>query len=422
LKPDAVRVVRNLAWLGGGEVVLKGALFAAGVLVARALGPAAMGNFTVGYGASVVLMLVLNAGQIEVVIREVAQRPPEAVALYGAARGWQRRVALVALPLALGAALLVKQPALRWTLVAFLPYAWLRSSLVTAGAAFKGLDRMDVEVGGRAAELVMALVLLVPLALAKAPVWTTGIAFAIGAAVGVAVIKVRFPSLPDAGGASVTREFLAREGLAFLGLAITTQVLMRADTFLLASFGVAADQIGRYGVASAPVWGLLGLAQLLSLAIYPTMARAAAGGALRVHRVLMLGGAGVALGVALAFGLECVRSPLVRLVFGPAYGPAVPLLAVLAWALPPACGAMLLGAAIASCGRQGWSLYLRVLLVVFAVGGNVVAIPRWGLMGAAVVAVGVSGTTFLGAATIAALAVVYPPRAERAVFAEPGWE
>jgi O-antigen/teichoic acid export membrane protein len=422
MRASTARVARNLAWLAGGEVVLKGALFGAGVLVARGLGPAAMGDFTVAYGAAVVLMLMLNAGQIEVVIREVAKRPSAAVALYHAARAWQRSLALAAVPLAACAALLVRQPSLRWTLLAFLPYAWLRSWLVTGGAAFKGLDRMDVEVSGRGAELVTALLLLAPLALTTAPVWTTGLAFSLGAAAGVALIQLRFSSLPESGAAGVTPGFLAREGLAFLGLALTSQVTMRADTFLLASFGVAREEIGRYGVASAPVWGLLGLAQLLSVAVYPTMARAAGRGELRVGRVMALGGGGAALGVVLAVGLECVRFPLIRLVFGPAYLPAVPLLAVLAWALPGACTGMLLGAAVAACGRQAWGLWLRVAWVVLAVAANLLAIPRWGLMGAAGVAVIVSSTGLVGSLVIAALAVRYPPRAERAVFAEPGWE
>ncbi|HYB22291.1 MAG TPA: hypothetical protein VED41_00740, partial [Solirubrobacteraceae bacterium] len=163
MRQVTARVARNLAWLTGGEVVLKGALFGAGVLVARGLGPAAMGDFTVAYGAALALMLLFAAGQVEVIIREVARRPDTSGSLYRAARSWQRRIALVAAPLAAAGTLLVRQPSLRWTLAAFLPYAWLRCWLITGGAVFKGLDRMDVEVGGRGAEVVLAVVLLAPL-------------------------------------------------------------------------------------------------------------------------------------------------------------------------------------------------------------------------------------------------------------------
>ena len=421
MRPAATLVVRNVAWLAVGEVVLKGALFIAGVLVARGLGPAAMGDFTVGYGAALVLMLFLNAGQVEVLIRETAKRPSAVRELHHEARRWQAAVALAAVPLAAGAALLVRQPSLRWTLLAFIPYAWLRCWLITLGAAFKGLDRMEVEVGGRAAELVVALVLLVPLAWLGAPVWTTGVAFSIGAGAGVAVMALQFRRLPGGERERVARGFLAREGLSFVGLAMAAQVMFRSDTFLLAAFGVARADIGRYGVASAPVWGLFALAQLISLALYPTLARAAASGSLRLSRVFALAAVGAGLGLALAAGLQIVRSPLVRLVFGPDYLPAVPLLGLLSWALPGACTGMLLGGAIAACGRQAWSLTLRVVQVALAVAGNIIAIPRWGAAGAAAVAVAMNSLSLAGAVGVAALAVTRPPRTGRAVFSEPEW-
>src|SRR5271157_2972532 len=100
MRASTARVARNLAWLTGGEVVLKGALFGAGVLVARGLGPAAMGDFTIAYGAALALMLLFAAGQVEVIIREVAKRPAASGALYQAARAWQGRIALAAVPLA----------------------------------------------------------------------------------------------------------------------------------------------------------------------------------------------------------------------------------------------------------------------------------------------------------------------------------
>ena len=422
MKPVASLVARNLAWLSAGEVVLKGALFGAGVLVARGLGPAAMGDFTVSYGAALALTLLLAAGQIEVIIREVARRPAATGALYRAARAWQGRIALVALPLAAVGALLVRVPSLRWTLAAFVPYAWLRCRLITGGAVFKGLDRMEVEVSGRGAEVLLALVLLVPLALLGAPVWATGLAFTVGAGAGVMVIGAQLRRLGDARAGEIPASVLGREGLGFFGLALTSQVLTRVDTFLLASLGIAREAIGRYGVASAPVWGSLALAQLLALAIYPTLARAAGRGTLRWPRVIALGGSGVALGLVIATALVLVRGPLVRLVFGSAYLDAAPLLGVLAWALPGSCAGMMVGAVLASCGRQGWGLISRVVVLLAAVVGNLVAIPRWGPMGAAAVAVAVSYVGMLSAIGLAALAAAHPRNLAGSALVETAWE
>jgi O-antigen/teichoic acid export membrane protein len=396
---------------------MKAALFAVGVLVARGLGPAAMGAFTVSYGAAIVFMLLLAAGQAEVLMREVARRPDEARGLGGLARQWQNRVARFAVPAAAVGALLVPEGSLRWALLAFIPYAWLRRSLVTVGAAFKGLDRMDVEVAGRGLELAVAALLLVPLAFFRGPVWATGLAFTAGGAAGVVLVSARFRRLPHGRGPGVTRAYLAREGLSFVGLSMSSQVLMRLDTFLLAALGVAQAGIGKYGVAGAPVWGLLGVGQLVAVSLYPTLARAVGRASLSRSRVVALGAGGMVLGGTLALVLVLVREPLVRLVFGAQYLEAVPLMAILAWTLPASCAAMLLGATVAASGRQAWSLIQSGCLIVILATCDLVVIPRWGLAGCALVSVGVHALGLLGTVGISLLAVRHPRVQEGLVFA-----
>jgi O-antigen/teichoic acid export membrane protein len=321
-------VARNLSWLAAGEIAVKAGLFIAGVVVARRLGAAAMGAFTVAYGASLVLMLALAAGQVEVLIREVARAPGNARVLGREAAAWQRRVALVALPLALGAYLLVPSTPLRWTLIAFLPYAFLRARLITVGGVFKGLDRMDVEALGRALEVAVALALLLGASRVLASAWSTGAAFSVGALAGLALVTGRLRALVGEGDVSRPRAWLRREGAAFVALGLVSQLLLRLDTFVLAVVGMPEAAIGQYGVASAPVWGLLGVALLLAAAVYPTVSRAAGAGTLGVARVIGLGAIGAGVGALLGGVLFALREPFVRLVFGTSYDAAVPLLGV----------------------------------------------------------------------------------------------
>jgi O-antigen/teichoic acid export membrane protein len=401
-------VARNLSWLVAGEVAVKAGLFVAGVVVARGLGAAAMGAFTVAYGAALVLMLGVAAGQVEVVIREAARTPGAARALAQEAAAWQRRVALIALPVAVGAALLVPTALLRWTLVAFVPYAFLRARLITVGGVFKGLDRMEVEALGRTVEVAVALVLLLVAARVGAAAWSTGVTFSLGAFTGLALVAARLRALAGGGQAPHARAWLAREGAAFLALGLASQLLLRLDTFVLAGLGTAEADIGQYAVASAPVWGLLGIALLLAAAIYPTLSRAADGRGLRGARVLGLGLGGAALGAALGGALFALREPLVRLVFGPSYGVAVPLLGVLAWALPGAFGATLLGVAVAACGRQAWALAWQVAALLLAGAAYLVVIPRHGLPGCALVTVAVHGASLVAMLAIAVAAARLP--------------
>jgi O-antigen/teichoic acid export membrane protein len=422
LKQVAATVARNVGWLAAGEVFLKGGLFAAGVAVARGLGPAAMGAFTVAYGAALVLTLFLAAGQPEVLIRETARSPETARLLNHISSVWRRHLAVVVLPVAAVGATLVTDRVLRWALLAFIPYAWLRSSLISVGASFKGLDRMEVEVSGRAVELGVALLLLVFLAWLAAPVWTTGVAFSVGAAAGLAVVVRQLRKLPRAASTPVTRAFLAREGTVFLFLSLSVQVLLRTDTFMLAGFGVAKEEIGRYGVAGALVWGLLGVAQLFAVAMYPTVSKAVGGGVLRFRRVLAIALGGALGGALLAACLTALRGPLVRIVFGPQYAASERLVGVLVWALPSACVAMMLGVVVAACGRQIWALVNQALLLAASASGNLVAIPRWGTAGCAAVAVAVWGAAMVGSVAVVVFAVRSPRRIERGVVPGTEWE
>lgn len=385
--PAVVR--RNVAWLAGGEVVLKGGLLLAGIVIARGGGPAAMGVFTVAFGAALVAAQVLAVGQPEVVIREVARRAAEAVRpLVRSAQQVQRRAAPWAVPLLVaGAALLAwRSPELRWAMLAFVPYAVLRARLVVVTAAFKGRDRMEVEVGARGLELAIALALLGAATLLGMPVWAPGAAFSLGALAGVATVS-RLLRREGGGGIAPGQEVLRREGLPFLGLAVATQLLIRADSLVQASLGVPAESVGQYGVAHAAVWSLVAGSQLLAVAAYPSVSRASAEGRLQPGHAIALAAAGGLVGTLLAALLFALRRPLVLGVFGQAYGEAAELVGVLVWLLPGASVAMLMGVILAATRRQAWSLASQAALVVAVVAGNLLAVPRWGVAGSAGVAV-----------------------------------
>ncbi len=384
------RVVRrNLAWLAGGEVALKGGLLLAGIVVARGGGPAAMGVFTVAFGAALIAAQLLAAGQPEVVIREVARRGPEVMrSLVMTARRVQRRALRWAVPgLVAGGALLAwRSPELRWALLAFAPYAALRARLVVMTAAFKGRDRMEVEVAARGLELLVALALLAAAVGLGLPAWSPGVAMSLGAVAAVTSVD-RLLRREEGTAASPGEDVLRREGLPFLGLTVATQLLIRADSLVQASLGVPSTSVGQYGVAHAAVWSLVAASQMLALAVYPSVSRACGDGRLRPRHAMALAVVGGAMGALLAALLSVLRQPLVLGVFGPAYGEAVELVGVLGWLLPGASAAMVMGVILAATRRQAWSLVSQGGLVATVLAGNLWAVPRWGVAGSAGVAV-----------------------------------
>jgi len=379
------KVLRNAAWLGLGEVGVKGGLFMAAILVARGAGPSGVGTFSIAYSAALISLLILAIGQQEVLIREVARSPERARRLVEGSESIQLRLGRWIVPAAAVGAFFVGEASLRFTLLAFLPYAALRTATVTRGAAFKGIDRMDVEVRARWLEITIALAILTVGALLAWPVWSTGAAFSLGAAAALVWIRGRGRALRADGGAADPAELL-REGLPFAGLAVASQLLANADRFLLAFLDVSRTEIGYWGIAGTVVWALVALPQLGAVAMYPSISRLAEkGGSPRwVGLAASLGGA--AAGLVAAGAVRWLGDPLIRLAFGEAFVPAVPLLHRLALALPGAFAMMLVGAVFAA-----WRLQRRVLWILggamlFSVGLNLAWIPRLGVVAPATVA------------------------------------
>jgi len=408
------RVAQNAVWLAIGEVAVKGALFLAAIIVARSTGPEGMGVFSIAFAAAILAVMVLAAGQQEVVIREVAATPGRAGTLLDAARNVQNRLGRWVLPALVVGALLIRKQDLRLALLAFIPYALLRTLLVTHGAAFKGLDRMDMEVRARGLEVMIVLPGLAAVGWAGLPVWTTGVVFSVGAGAALIWLSIRSHNLDrpaletnqeeHSSGTPVWRYF-RHEGLPFLALAVASQLLARADTFLLVAFKVSTQEIGFYGAAGTPVWGIVALPILLAVALYPTLSRQAAAGRSPLPAVgiaIIFGGI---MGSALAVAINAWREPLVLLAFGSDFTPTVALLSRLLWVLPAKFIMTFLGLILAAWHRQHLALVAVGAVLVLSIGLNLIWIPTMGALGSANAAVAAHAA---GVLILVAIAVTTP--------------
>ena len=401
------RVARNAVWLGAGEAFVKGGLLVATVLIARGAGPVGVGLFSVAYSAAMVGVLVLALGQQEVLIREVARAPDSARPLLKLSYSLQVRFGPWIAAAAVVGALLVGDTGLRFALLAFAPYAVLRTATVTAGAAFKGLDRMDVEVRARALEVAIAVMIIAAGTVGSWPAWTAGAAFSTGSAVGLLWLVRRLPELGNTG-APLGAVIFLHQGLPFMALAVVSLLLAQADRFVLTALGVATAEIGQWGAAGTIVWALMALPQLAALAMYPSISRMAERGSLP-HRPGLLASLGGGLsGLAVALALRAFAGPLVNLTFGPEFAEAVPLLQRLAWALPGAFALMLMGAVFAGWRRQTVSLGVMVGALATSVVLNLLWIPTRGVEAPALVA-----PLVFSAAALAATAMVLVVRPGR---------
>ena len=383
-------IARNVFWLATGEAVVKGSILVVSALVGRLIGPAGLGELTVSWGAMLMAVTIMAGGQVEVLVRATATKPDIARQhLVDSLRVFSR-LAVITTTIAVAAAILVERPGMQACLVAFIPYAVLRARVIVSAAPHKGLDRMGVETAARSLESVIAVPLLALLAMTVGQAWVAGLAFAAGALVANFWIVRQHRHFPRAAEPpSRPEQPVWREGMVFLALALTFQLLLRSDTLLLALLGIPSDRIGQYGVASMWVWGVLAGPQLLAMAIYPTFSRMAhdrKGAAVATWTAVGLGGG---CGLLLAGALWGLAEPLVTHLYGTGFQEASGLLATLSWALPGAGAAMCLGTVLAAWQRQRWSLLLWLAAVLVTVAADLYWIPRAGPSAAAVVAVAV---------------------------------
>lgn len=403
------KVARNVGWLALGELGIKGGVVAAVIVIGRELGPEAVGVFSVAYAAALVAVLGLALGQQEVLIREVARTPERARRLLAMSHRLQRSLARAALPAACVAAALVPQPELRLALLAFVPYAFLRTTTVTTGAAFKGLDRMDFESLARGIEVLVALLLIVGFVAAGWRVWTAGVAFSIGSLCGLAWLLSRRERLGD-DGSEVSRAMMLREGLPFMGLSVTAQLVNSSGRFLLVVFGIGLVEIGYLGAAGTVVWAMVTIPQLFAVAVYPTFSRMAEGRQSPRSVGMAAAAVGLAGGAIAAAVLRLVGSPLMTLAFGAEFVAGVPLLERLSLALPGAFAAMTMGAVFAAWRMQRRTMTLYMAALGVGVVLNVLMIPAMGAMAAATAA---AVAYNLLASMLLGLLFVPPPPAAR---------
>ncbi len=380
-------VLRNGIWLGAGEAAVKGGLLAVAVLIARGSGPAGVGTFSIAFGAALIGIMVLAFGQQEVLIREVARAPERARSLMSESRVLQRRLTMWLLPAVVAAAFLISDCSLRLTLLAFVPYVLLRTAMVTRGAVFKGLDRMDVEVRARGLEISVAVLGTAVGVFLAWPVWTVGVAFSLGAGLGLMWIERVSRTLGlDRSPAPIP---VIREGLPFMALAVLGQLLVNTDRFLLAFLGIARTEIGFWGAAGTIVWALIALPQLVAVAVYPTFSRLAERGDSWRRAGLVSICCGAAAGLACSLLLREIAKPLVGIVFGPDFAPAVPLLERLSLVLPGAFGMMVVGTVFAAWRRQILAMWALAAAFGLSVVLNLVWIPVIGAMACANAAIAV---------------------------------
>jgi O-antigen/teichoic acid export membrane protein len=183
--------------------------------------------------------------------------------------------------------------------------------------------------------------------------------------------------------------------------ALSLRVLENLDLFAVKVLGGTVAQAGQYGAAEnlALVLGVLALAfaPLLQATLGRYLAAGQQAAAQRLGHEALRAVAGLMPFMALAAGGS---REIIDLIYGPAFAPAGPWLALLVWA----GWALLIIAVVASiltaAGRPALTLALTAGLPPLALAGHLLLIPRFGPLGAALVTTIVAGLCALASLVV----------------------
>lgn len=378
---------RNAAWLAAGEVFSRLIGFAATIYLARRLGVEGYG--LIGFAVAVLMYAaaIADAGLEHTGPQEVAHAPNvQAPLLWSLLISRALWSIIVASAVSIGALALFSGVE-RSVLVLF------ALTLLPLGANVRwfhvGLERTAIVAASRVAtEAVRVLIILL---LVRGPDDLTIVPLAQVAGEAVAAVLL-VAGLRQQG---IALSFTIDPGLARAVLRRSAPMAMSA---LLALMVYSAGllflrlfrdplEVGLY-VAGYTLLNLLGpLGHASALSLVPAMTRLrAAPGALRTLYADSIARA-FAIGIPIAVGGWAVAPLLIDLVFGDAYATSAGVLAIVIWSMPVVLVRSVLQAAVIAHGSQQYALRATVAAALSNVVLNVVAVPLFGMHGAALATV-----------------------------------
>lgn len=379
----------NTLWLFSDRLIRMGVGLVVGVWVARYLGPSGYGLLSFAGSYVMLFSAVALFGLESLVVRELVTEPGNSPAVLGTTFAIRLASGVFAYLLAVGTIMLAR-PADR---TALLLVALLGSSLL-----FQATEVIDLWFQSRVSSryTVMArVVAFISSALAKiacvmagASLAAVGVATAfealLAACVMAIVYRIRGERVTAWRWDGAQFRTLLGSAVPMVLSGIVLMIYLRVDQVMLGALA-SAEQVGFYAAAVriSEVWYFVPTAIVSS--VFPRIVELRAGDEAQFQRKLQrLYNLLAFLGYAVALPVTLLAPWLVRLLFGSAYQPAAPLLAVLIWAGLFANLTVVRNAHFIALdwGRaQLWTASAGAITNILL---NLLLIPRYGAMGAAV--------------------------------------
>lgn len=384
-----VRIVaRNTAFTLAGQILIKFFTFLFSVYVVRSLGAEHFGRYAAALAYVSLFSMLTDLGTSSLSVREMARKKETITWMVPDMMALRALLSLVAIAIIIISAAFIGKTSseVHGIFIAsfvLLIYAFqgpLDSLMVSQerldfSSVFKLFDKMTFMLLGTI--LLLSGTGYIGLLIATmAGVLVMGLASSV---VVHRVMRLRFER-PD------PRRWwgLIRAGFPFGVKGAATEFTRRFDTVFM-SIVLTHEAVGWYNVPLNMLMTMMVMAQSLALSIYPTMVReydsgrgSIQGTVQRSLRYLLL------VSLPIAIGGMLLADQLVPLLYGEEFRPSIQILQIVVWTLPLLFFAEMLGRINNTLHQENQAAKISIVNAVINIVLNIILIPRFGIIGAAI--------------------------------------
>ncbi len=388
------RSVRNFSALSAAEAVKVALSAFVTVYLARVLGAGGFGIYSFGLAVLGYLSGVVDGGSMLLGTRDVASGGRAAVPSHvRAILSLRLALATVSLVALVAFTLLIREPAIVKRVLLLMSLS-LFTLAFTIDWVFYGLEKVGAVATATIVRAVLMLIGTVVFVRRPDQVWIVPIAQAVSEAVGVVML-----------GRAYAREFplparrldlRAAHARFRQGAPIALAQILRAVNYwfglVLIGLLLEDEAVGRYAGAQRLMLLLLGFASLYFLTYLPLIGSALRKAAADVAPIMSTSiRLTVSLTLPLALGATLLATPIVAVVYGPAYLDAAHSLQILIWVVPLVITSAHFRNVLIAANLQWVDLACVALSALTNVAANLALLGRLGPPGAAVAMVASEG-------------------------------
>lgn len=384
-------IMHNLFWAVLGKVVtLMGSLFV-GIIVARYLGPEQYGlmNYVVSYVTLYQTLALFGLDNIEV--REEAKGETPYTTIIGTAFGLKLMLGVATVVLAIATSFLMEADIRTTGLVAIYSLSIIANSSTVIRNYFTAIVQNEYVVKSEIARTLLGMTIKIVLLLNSAPlIW-----FVVAVMFDYVLLSIGYALAYHSKVGSMRKwtfkshyaVYMLKESFPLVLTSAAVIIYQRIDQVMIGQM-IDKEAVGYFSVAGRFVEILIYIPYILSDTILPVLVRhrTVSVDAYKQHAQLFMN---ITVWTTLLTGLvmSLVSWWAVRLLFGTAYMPAVPVLQVLAFKAATVALSTTAGRMLIIEGLQRWAILRDLLGCVVCVGLNIIVLPRYGIVGSAFVAI-----------------------------------